>query len=260
MMEGAVRASPAPAPPSHAWSICGRDEQSSAGSSSARPRRGRAPRESHVTPRRCTASRELVSQCGRGRRAVIARESSAPSSTRTARLLPRGRSAAQAPLQSRQPRVPSRTASAPAGCGTPCDERASHQHGIGGPRRGRLALTINRHGRLTQRSHCCDPCSPRLWLRQVLSSHFSLWCCGRASSSREASATRTTIATHPLASARGARVGHLRVHMGLCDGVELLRPRPAVVVVASRMRTLMLAAQGSVVDAGRSARLSWRRT
>ena len=36
-----------------------------------------------------------------------------------------------------------------------------HQHGIGGPRRGRLALTINRHGRLTQRSHCCDPCSPR---------------------------------------------------------------------------------------------------
>ncbi len=29
------------------------------------------------------------------------------------------------------------------------------------PRRGRLALTINRHGRLTQRSHCCDPCSPR---------------------------------------------------------------------------------------------------
>ena len=99
MMEGAVRASPAPAPPSHAWSICGRDEQSSAGSSSARPRRGRAPRESHVTPRRCTASRELVSRCGRGRRAVIARESSAPSSTRTARLLPRGRSAAQAPLQ-----------------------------------------------------------------------------------------------------------------------------------------------------------------
>jgi len=81
-----------------------------------------------------------------------------------------------------------------------------------------------------------------------------------ASSSREASATRTTIATHPLASARGARLGHLRVHVGLCDGVELLRPRPAVVVVASRMRTLMLAAQGSVVDAGRSARLSWRRT
>ena len=161
MMEGAVRASPAPAPPSHAWSICGRDEQSSAGSSSARPRRGRAPRESDVMPRRCTASRELVSRCGRGRRAVIARESSAPSSTRTARLLPRGRSAAQAPLQSRQPRVPSRTASAPAGCGTPCHERASSSARRRWPRRGRLALTIKRHGRLTQRSHCCDPCSPR---------------------------------------------------------------------------------------------------
>ena len=136
-----------------------------------------------------------------------------------------------------------------------------HQHGIGGPRRGRLALTINRHGRLTQRSHCCDPCSPRrcaaTGAKHPLQS-MVLWT--RASSSREASATRTTIATHPLASARGARAGHLRVHVGLCDGVELLRPRPAVVVVASRMRTLMLAAQGSVVDAGRSARLSWRRT
>ena len=50
---------------------------------------------------------------------------------------------------------------APAGCSeTRCLRASPSALGIVARRR-QLALTIDRHGRLTQRSHCCDPCSPR---------------------------------------------------------------------------------------------------
>ena len=159
-----------------------RDEQScSRAGSSTRPWRGRARRVTRQ-PRRCTASGEHTcrGRCvGRRRRrasaAAIARQGEQGLQlARTARLPPaRSRTAERALLKRlyRQLRVWSAN-----GCvrrlfavkGTAV--RASPSALGSGGQTPRLALTIGRHGRLTQRSHCCDPCSPRRCsARQVVS-------------------------------------------------------------------------------------------